>query len=135
MTTIFSKIISKEIPADIVYEDENILAFLDINPVNPGHTLVIPKEPSTDGLETNPEVLSQIIKIGQRVAQAQKKTLGCPGVNFVMNNGEAAGQEVFHTHLHVIPRYHDDKCFSKAMPTMSDRTKDKETAALLASVI
>ena len=113
MTTIFSKIISKEVPADIVYEDEFALAFLDINPVQPGHTLVIPKTPSIDGLVCGPEDLARLIVIGQKVGLALKEVVQCDGINFIMNNGEAAGQEVFHTHLHVIPRFSDDGAFEE----------------------
>lgn len=135
MTTIFSKIVNQEIPAHIVYEDDSVLAFLDINPVNPGHTLVIPKVASADGLEADPATLAELIVAAQKIARAQKQVLNCDGVNFVMNNGEAAGQEVFHTHLHVIPRYHDDKCFSKSSPTESNREQDSETAKSLAAAI
>lgn len=113
MTTIFSKIISKDVPADIVYEDEFVLAFLDINPVQPGHTLVIPKTPSEDGLSCSPEDLVRLIIVGQNIAIALKEVVACDGVNFIMNNGEAAGQEVLHTHLHVIPRFTDDDAFEE----------------------
>lgn len=113
MTTIFSKIIAREIPADIIYEDQWVLAFLDINPVHPGHTLVIPKTPSIHGLECNLEDMAHIVNIAQKIGQAQMKALACDGVNFIMNNGAAAGQEVFHTHLHVVPRFNDDHSFIK----------------------
>ncbi|MCA9356953.1 HIT family protein [Candidatus Nomurabacteria bacterium] len=115
MTTIFSKIIAREIPADIIYEDDIVLVFLDIKPINLGHTLVIPKEPSIDGTETNPDTLAHMIKIAQKIALAQKSTLGCTGVNYIMNNGSDAGQEVFHTHLHVIPRFPNDGSFKHAV--------------------
>lgn len=110
-TTIFTKIITGEIPATKVYEDDVVLAFLDINPTNQGHTLVIPKEPSTDVTETNPEVLSHIMTVGQTIAKAQRKALGATGNNFIFNCGADGGQEVFHTHLHVIARFPDDHVF------------------------
>jgi histidine triad (HIT) family protein len=113
MTTIFSKIIAKEVPADIVYEDEFVLAILDISPIQPGHTLVIPKAPSVDGLACSPEDLARVIVVGQRIGIALKGVVACEGINFIMNNGEAAGQEVFHTHLHVIPRFSDDGAFEE----------------------
>lgn len=113
MTTIFSKIIAKEVPADIVYEDKYVLAFLDINPIQPGHTLVIPKTPSEDGLSCNPEDLARVMEVGQKIALALKEVVSCEGINFIMNNGEAAGQEVFHTHLHVVPRFSDDGAFEE----------------------
>lgn len=115
MTTIFSKIIAREVPADIIYEDELVLVFLDIKPIHLGHALVVPKEPSIDGTETNPDTLAHMIKVGQKIALAQKSTLGCTGVNYIMNNGADAGQEVFHTHLHVIPRYPNDGSFKHAV--------------------
>lgn len=111
MTTIFSKIITGELPSFKVYEDEKILAFLDIQPLQPGHTLVIPKEPSVDGIECSPELLGEIMRVAQKIAKVQQEVLGCDGVNFFMNNGAAAGQEVFHTHLHVIPRFKEDGVF------------------------
>ncbi|MCD5381335.1 MAG: HIT family protein [Candidatus Pacebacteria bacterium] len=111
MSTVFSKIIAKEIPADIIYEDDIVLAFLDIQPVNLGHALVIPKTESVDGTVIEPDTLGHIMKVAQKVALAQKSILGCTGVNYIMNNGTDAGQEVFHTHLHVIPRYPDDGKF------------------------
>ena len=110
-TNTFTKIISGEIPATKVYEDEVVLAFLDINPTNQGHTLVIPKEPSTDATETSPEVLSHIMTIGQNIAKAQRVALGATGNNLIFNCGADGGQEVFHTHLHVIARYPDDQVF------------------------
>ena len=113
MTTIFSKIIDREVPAEIVFEDDQVIAILDINPVHPGHTLVIPKKFSINGLDCDPESFAYLMHVGQKIAQAQIASLPCDGVNFIMNNGAAAGQEVFHTHLHVVPRYTDDHSFSK----------------------
>lgn len=115
MTTIYSQIISGELPCFKVYEDDYVLAFLDINPIQPGHTLVIPKTPSDDGLDCSPEDLSRIIVVGQKIARALGETVGCNGVNFLMNNGEAAGQRIFHTHLHVIPRFTDDGAYEEAL--------------------
>ena len=113
MTTIFSKIIAGELPSFKVYEDDYVLAILDINPIQPGHSLVIPKAPSQDGLSCSPEDLARLIVVGQNIAIALKEVVACDGVNFIMNNGEAAGQEVFHTHLHVIPRFTDDDAFEE----------------------
>lgn len=113
MTTIFSKIIAKEVPADIVYEDDFVLAFLDIHPIQPGHTQVIPKTPSTDGLSCSPEDLARLMVVAQKIGLALKDVVSCDGINFIMNNGEAAGQEVPHTHLHVIPRFSDDGAFEE----------------------
>lgn len=112
METIFTKIITREIPADIIYEDDTVLAFLDIQPINPGHTLVIPKVPSVDGTVINPDTLAHMMKVAQKIAIALKESTGCTGINFIMNNGADAGQEVLHTHLHIVPRYKNDKAFS-----------------------
>lgn len=131
MTTIFSKIIAKEVPADIIYEDDFVLAFLDINPIQPGHTLVIPKTPSTDGLSCSKEDLARIIAVGQDIGLALKEVVACEGINFIMNNGEAAGQEVFHTHLHVIPRFSDDGAFEEPI---QGEYEDGEAQSLAAAM-
>ncbi len=73
MTTIFSKIIAREVPADIIYEDDTVLAFLDISPIQPGHTLVIPKVPSENGIECDPDTLGHVMKVAQLIAKAQIK--------------------------------------------------------------
>jgi len=135
MTTIFSKIIAREVPADIVYEDDIALAFLDISPIQPGHTLVIPKIPSENGIECNPDTLGHIMKVAQLIAKAQMKTLECDGVNFFMNNGSAAGQEVFHTHLHVIPRFTDDNTFEKPLRGEYESGEATSLAATLAAAL
>jgi histidine triad (HIT) family protein len=113
METIFTKIINRELPANIVYEDEQVLAFLDITPVNHGHTLVIPKKHFTNVFDADPEILAQMIKVGQKIAQALKASGLAEGVNILLNNGAAAGQEVFHSHLHVIPRHTGDNAYQK----------------------
>ncbi len=108
MQTIFSKIIAGEIPCEKIYEDENVFAFLDSNPVNPGHALVIPKQWSEGLLDAKEETLHQVISAVQKVAQAIKQATGADGINIIQNGGEAAGQKVFHLHFHVIPRFSDD---------------------------
>lgn len=104
---IFCKIIKGEIPCTKVYEDEKILAFLDIQPINLGHTLVIPKTHYRNALETPDETLTEIIQIGKKVGKALMKN-GTEGIGFSFNNEEASGQSVFHTHLHVMPRMRND---------------------------
>ena len=108
METIFTKIINREIPAEIIYEDSTVLAFLDITPVNHGHTLVIPKAPFINVFDGDAEVLAHMMKVGQKIAKAQMTAGLADGVNFVINNGAVAGQEVFHSHLHIIPRFRED---------------------------
>ncbi len=112
MDTIFSKIITREIPAHIVYEDELVLAFLDINPVNHGHTLIIPKQAFVNIFDGNPEILAHMMKIAQKIGQVLKQSGLAEGINLVMNNGEEASQEVWHAHLHVIPRLAGDHSFT-----------------------
>lgn len=105
---IFAKIIAREIPADIVYEDEHTLAFLDLHPVNPGHTLVVPKEFSRNILDISPDAFAKVAETVRTLSRVIKEAMGADGINIHMNNEPAAGQEVFRTHLHIIPRHHGD---------------------------
>jgi histidine triad (HIT) family protein len=104
MPSIFSRIVSGEIPAHRVYEDEETLAFMDINPAGRGHTLVICKEEYPDLLALPPETLVAVTRTVQRVAQAMRDTLKPDGINIVQNNGAAAGQVVFNYHFNQKPR-------------------------------
>lgn len=105
---VFCKIINNEIPAYKVYEDEYTLAFLDIKPNHPGHTLVIPKD-HTQNIYTVPdETLARMMLSVKKIALAIKHGLECDGINIAMNNEEAAGQIIFHAHIHVIPRTKKD---------------------------
>jgi len=108
MSCIFCKIISGEIPSYKVYEDEHTLAFLDINPVNPGHTLVLPKKHLANIEAADELTLCQVIKIVKKVGVSLKKNLGAAGYNVLENNDPAAGQIVSHLHFHVTPRTTDD---------------------------
>ena len=108
MDNIFLKIINREIPAEIVYEDEDFIAILDINPVNPGHTLLIPKETYVDIFDIPEELLKKIGPLIKKVSQAVKEATGAEGLNIGMNNGEIAGQVVPHAHIHIMPRIKDD---------------------------
>ena len=102
---VFCAIAAGEIPSFKVYEDERVLAYLDINPFSKGHTLVIPKEHSTGLLDTSDETLSALISRVRKVAAHLKSALPCDGFNILQNNGEAAGQTVMHIHFHIVPRY------------------------------
>lgn len=110
--SIFTKIIAREIPATIIYEDDIVIAFFTIEPVNPGHTLVVPKTPFINIFDTESSVIGHMMQVGQKIAQALVNLHIGEGVNIVMNNGKVAGQEVFHAHLHVIPRHKDDNTFT-----------------------
>jgi histidine triad (HIT) family protein len=105
---IFCKIVNKEIPATQVYEDETVLAFMDIGPIVKGHVLVIPKTHYDPVTETPDEIIAQVHLVAKKIAQAQMNALGADGVNIMQNNGAAAGQEVPHLHVHVIPRFNND---------------------------
>lgn len=108
MSCIFCTIINGQIPSYKVYEDENTLAFLDINPVKPGHTLVVPKKHLANIEETDEEILCQVMKIVKKVGASLKKNLGALGYNVQINNDPAAGQIVPHFHCHLVPRLADD---------------------------
>lgn len=105
---IFCKIIAKEIPSTAVYEDAHVYAFLDITPIHPGHTLVVPKVHGATLLDVPAEILAKTIEAVQRVAAAMKHALAIDGFNVTQNNGVVAGQTVHHMHMHVIPRYPND---------------------------
>lgn len=102
---IFCKIINGEIPSAKVYENEHVLAFLDISQVTEGHTLVIPKIHKENVYELTPEIARNLFEVVPEIANAIKKAVNPAGMNLVNNNGEAAGQTVFHYHIHIIPRY------------------------------
>jgi len=106
---IFCRIASGELPASVVYEDERTIAFLDIQPVNPGHVLVIPKAHAESLADLSPEDAAQMMRVGQIIDRAlRESSLRCDGVNLFIADGEAAGQEVGHVHLHVFPRFDED---------------------------
>lgn len=105
---LFCNIIRGSIPSRKVYEDADTYAFLDISPVNPGHTLVIPKAHATDMFDAEDSDWKALTNTVRIVAHAIEKALAPDGVNIAMNNREPAGQTVFHAHMHVIPRYEND---------------------------
>ena len=102
---VFCAIAAGEIPSFKVYEDELVLAYLDINPFTRGHTLVIPKAHSANLLETDEATLATVIARVRKVAAHLKAALPCDGFNILQNNGVAAGQTVMHLHFHIVPRY------------------------------
>lgn len=102
--TIFSKIIRGEIPCYKVYEDDHVLAFLDISPLSKGHTLVIPKEAVAKLDELSDESAAAIGRVLPRICRAIKKTAGVEDYNILQNNGASAHQAVFHVHFHIIPK-------------------------------
>jgi histidine triad (HIT) family protein len=106
---IFCRIARKQAPASFVYEDASVMAFLDIRPLNMGHTLVIPKEHYETIYEIPDELIGHIHTIVKRTALALKKATEADGITVIQQNGRAAGQEIFHLHVHVVPRYMGQK--------------------------
>jgi len=100
---IFCQITQKQLPASVVYEDEQVVAFLSNRPVNEGHTLVVPKKHYANIYEISQDETAYLFKIVKRVALAVRDSVEAEGIRIVQNNGEAAGQVVFHLHVHVIP--------------------------------
>ncbi len=105
---IFCKIINGEIPSHVLYEDEQFKVILDVNPATKGHALILPKEHYANLYELPEETAADAMKLAQRMMRKMTEKLDCDGFNIVQNNGEAAGQTVFHFHMHLIPRYKND---------------------------
>lgn len=105
---IFCKIIGGEIPSHVLYEDEQFKVILDVNPATKGHALILPKEHYANLYELPEETAADAMKLAQRMMRKMTEKLDCDGFNIVQNNGEAAGQTVFHFHMHLIPRYKND---------------------------
>jgi histidine triad (HIT) family protein len=101
---IFAKILRGELPCHKVYEDERALAFLDIMPRAPGHTLVLPKAPARNLLDVEAADLAHVMQVAQKIARASLKAFGADGITIQQFNESAGGQVVFHLHVHVIPR-------------------------------
>ena len=115
--TLYQKLIDRELPVWPVYEDDIAFAFLDLIPSAKGHTLVVPKEPYRNILSMPTETLAHLMSVVQKVSQTMMDTLNADGVTIVMNNEPAGGQEVFHAHIHVIPRFENDEIFEKPKHT------------------
>ena len=104
---IFCEIAKGAIPSHKLYEDEQVIAFFDINPTSYGHALVVPKEHCDSFLTCKKETLDHVFEVAQALANRLKENLNCEGVNILTNCGSAAGQSVEHFHVHIIPRYED----------------------------
>ena len=133
---IFCKILAGLEPASFLYQDESCSAFMDIRPVNPGHFLVIPNDHARHLADLDEETGAQLFRVGQRLAGALRKSsvshegLRCEGVNLFLADGEAAGQEVFHVHLHVIPRFAGDGFGFRFGPAYSELPERSELEQL-----
>lgn len=108
-TCIFCKIIKGEIPSYTIYEDEDFKVILDINPASKGHAIILPKQHAANIYELPEELAAKAMVLAKKLASHMTEKLGCDGFNLIQNNGEVAGQTVFHFHLHLIPRYQDGK--------------------------
>lgn len=131
---IFCKIIAGEIPSTTVYEDDYTKAILDVNPAARGHVIVLPKAHAANIFEIDDDSLSKAMCVAKKIAAALKAAYNCDGVNILQNNGEAAGQTVFHLHIHVIPRFEGDEVAMGwkpgAMPKDMDKIADEIKAAI-----
>lgn len=132
---IFCGIISGNLPSSKVHEDNVGVAFMDIQPVNHGHVLVVPKDHATDLSDLPSGTGMHIFQIAQQVAlKLPESNLRCEGVNLFLAHGEAAGQEVFHVHLHIIPRYKGDGFGFKFGPNYGNLPKREELDAIAAQI-
>ena len=132
---IFCQLLAGAAPASFVYRDEVCAAFMDIHPVNPGHLLVVPLAHAADLAALPPETGAQLMRVAQRLAAAVRQSgVRCEGVDLFLADGEAAGQEVFHVHLHVIPRYTGDGFGFRFGPEYDKRPPRAELERIAAAI-
>jgi len=124
---VFCKIVAGEAPASVVYSDEKVLVFMDARPVNPGHVLVIPKAHVAGLADLDEETGAHMFKVAMRIAHGVKHSgVKCEGVNLLLSDGKAAFQEIFHVHLHVIPRFKGDSLRISFGRQYESKTEEKE---------
>lgn len=117
---IFCKIIAGEIPSQAIYEDDKFKVILDVASATRGHALILPKSHYANLYELPDDVASDTIKLAKKMMKVMTDRLGCDGFNILQNNGEVAGQSVFHFHMHLLPRYKDDGEILKYNPQNPD---------------
>ncbi len=123
---IFCKIAAGEIPSATLYEDDDFRVILDLGPASKGHALIIPKEHYRNLYDIDEELASKAIILAKKMVKKMTDVLGCDGYNIVQNNEEAAGQTVFHFHMHLIPRYKDDNVgLGWNMGKLTDQDRDE----------
>lgn len=132
---IFCKLANGDIPTATVYEDEYLRAIMDAAPANKGHIIILPKSHASNIYELEDEYVSRAFVLAKKLAVALKKLTGCDGVNILQNNGVAAGQTVFHFHVHVIPRFKDDDCTIDWKPTSYEDGEASEVAKKIAELL
>ena len=131
---IFAKMLRGEIPAYKVYEDDHVLAFLDIMPRCPGHTLVIPKAPARNILDISPEDFAHVARGAHRIAAAAMKAFRADGITIQQFNEPAGGQVVFHLHMHVMPRHHGTALLPPASRKEESKVLEENAAKLVAAL-
>ena len=132
---IFCKLANGDIPTATVYEDEYLRAIMDAAPANKGHIIILPKSHAANIYELEDEYVSRAFVLAKKLAVALKKLTGCDGVNILQNNGEAAGQTVFHFHVHVIPRFKNDDCTIVWKPTSYEDGEASEVAKKITELL
>ena len=132
---VFCNIVRGKTPCTKVFEDENMIAFMDIKPINPGHVLVIPKRHTELLTELDDNLAGEMLITAKKIGLSLKKSkLNCKGLNYILADGAEAGQEVYHVHMHVVPRYRGDG-FGFRMPPRYDRETSREELEKIATKI
>ena len=132
---IFCKLANGDIPTNTIYEDADFRVILDASPAAKGHALILPKQHYANMFEMDDEVLAKAAKLAKKVITHEKEVLGCDGYNVLQNNGKAAGQTVFHFHMHLIPRYKGDGAGVTWTPgTLTDEVRDEVVAKVKAEL-
>ncbi|MBN1135099.1 MAG: HIT family protein [Anaerolineae bacterium] len=132
---VFCDIIRGQSPASVVYTDEQAIAFMDIQPVIPGHLLIIPRVHAAYLADLDPDTGAHLFRVGMKLAAAMRRSaLRCEGINFFLADGEAAGQDVFHVHLHILPRFQGDGFGFRFPPGYWDRPSRDTLDALAAQI-
>ena len=128
---IFCKIAAGEIPSTTIYEDDDFRVILDIEPASKGHALILPKEHYANLYELDDAVAAKALVVAKKVITEMTEVLGCEGYNVLQNNGAAAGQTVFHFHMHLIPRYSEDQVkIGWSLGKLTDEVKQEIIAKL-----
>ena len=130
---IFCKIAAGEIPSRKIYEDSDLIAIMDLNPTSKGHSLIIPKEHCTNIYDIDEDIAAKVMKTAKKLATKMTVALNCDGFNLLQNNGETAGQTMFHFHMHLIPRYKDAD--NNMLKFTSVSFSDEEMDAIRAQII
>ncbi len=132
---IFCKIANGDIPSSTIYEDDFFRVILDLSPATKGHALILPKQHMANIFEMDDATAEKVFVLAKRIAKAMKSALNCDGLNIVQNNGEVAGQTVFHFHMHIIPRYDNDGQHITWIPGTSEAEEREAIANQIKSLL